>query len=47
MAWKLCKGCDQPMLPKGSKKKPFEFDHATGCPIDPKQKRTAKRRGRR
>ena len=31
--WKLCKGCDQPMLPKGQKKKPGEFDHARGCPL--------------
>jgi hypothetical protein len=25
------------MLPKGWKKKPFEFDHARGCPLGPKK----------
>lgn len=29
--YKYCKGCDQPMLPKGRKKLPGEFDHAKGC----------------
>ena len=32
MTWKLCRECGQPMLPKGHKKKPGEFDHASGCP---------------
>jgi|CXWL01.1.fsa_nt_gi hypothetical protein len=32
--WKLCEGCGQPMLPKGREKKPGEFDHARGCPLD-------------
>ena len=36
---KLCKHCGQPMKPKGVKKKPDEFDHATGCPYSPKKKR--------
>ena len=36
---KLCPGCDQPMLPKGVKKKPMQYDHAQGCPLDPKAKR--------
>ena len=35
----LCPGCDQPMLPKGMKKKPMQYDHAQGCPLDPKAKR--------
>lgn len=30
-----CPGCDQPMLPKGKLKKPNEYDHAQGCPLDP------------
>lgn len=34
MAWKRCKSCGQPMLPKGREKKPGEFDHASGCPLD-------------
>lgn len=34
MAWKRCPDCGQPMLPKGKKKKPGEFDHAQGCPAD-------------
>lgn len=29
-----CKECGQPMLPKGAKKKPDEYDHAQGCPND-------------
>src|SRR5208282_3520913 len=29
-----CKGCGQPMLPKGAIKKPNEYDHAQGCPFD-------------
>jgi len=37
--WKLCKGCDQPMLPRGQKKKPGEFDHARGCPLDKRRAR--------
>ena len=36
---KLCPGCDQPMLPKGVKKRPNEYDHAQGCPYGPKVKR--------
>ena len=36
---KICPGCDQPMLPKGMKKKPMQYDHAQGCPLDPKAKR--------
>jgi hypothetical protein len=32
MAYKRCKGCGQPMKPKGVKKKPNEYDHARGCP---------------
>lgn len=30
--YKLCPKCDQPLLPKGRKKKAGEFDHASGCP---------------
>jgi hypothetical protein len=30
--YKLCELCGQPMKPKGVKKKPNEFDHASGCP---------------
>ena len=30
--YKLCPDCGQPMLPKGTKKKPNEYDHASGCP---------------
>ena len=37
MAWKKCRGCGQPMLPKGRKKKPDEFDHAQGCPMEGKR----------
>lgn len=29
---KLCDDCGQPMLPKGVKKRPNEYDHASGCP---------------
>jgi hypothetical protein len=36
MSYRLCKECGQPMLPKGREKKPNEFDHARGCPLDPK-----------
>ena len=28
---KRCHDCGQPMLPKGQKKKPNEYDHAQGC----------------
>lgn len=31
---KRCSECGQPMLPKGVKKLPNEYDHAQGCPID-------------
>lgn len=34
--WHLCPGCNQPMLPAGEIKKPNEYDHAQGCPLDPK-----------
>ena len=30
--YKLCDKCGCPMLPKGKRKRPFEYDHATGCP---------------
>lgn len=30
--YKLCPHCDQPMKPKGVKKRPGEYDHAQGCP---------------
>ncbi len=37
---KLCSGCDQPMLPKGQRRKhPDDYRHATGCPLAPKPKR--------
>ena len=28
----LCPWCDQPILPKGARKRPGEYDHAQGCP---------------
>ncbi len=31
-----CKDCGQPMLPKGAAKRPNEYDHARGCPSDPR-----------
>lgn len=39
--YKLCKECGQPMLPKGAVKKPNEYDHAQGCPNDPKRRQGA------
>lgn len=36
-----CPECDQPMLPKGVQKRPNEYDHASGCPNDPKRKAKA------
>jgi hypothetical protein len=31
--YKLCKGCGQPMLKKGQKRKdPHDYRHARGCP---------------
>ena len=39
MRYKLCRLCGQPMKPKGVKKKPDYFDHATGCPYS-RRKRT-------
>jgi hypothetical protein len=38
MSYRLCKECGQPMLPKGWKKKPFEFDHARDCPLSPRRR---------
>lgn len=35
---KLCPDCDQPMRPRGVKKKPNEYDHASGCPRAGKKK---------
>jgi hypothetical protein len=35
--YKLCRLCGQPMKPKGVKKLPNEYDHATGCPYGRKQ----------
>ena len=32
-----CEECGQPMLPKGVKKLPNEYDHAQGCPLDPQR----------
>jgi len=29
----LCRGCGQPMLPKGAIKRDGEYDHAHGCPM--------------
>lgn len=29
----FCKECGQPLLPKGVKKLPNEYDHASGCPV--------------
>ena len=36
---KLCRFCDQPMKPKGVKKKPNEYDHAQGCPYSRRRNR--------
>lgn len=36
--YQLCEFCGQPMLPKGVKKRPNEYDHAQGCPADKKKK---------
>ena len=33
---KLCPDCGQPMLPRGVVKQPDYYDHANGCPRDPK-----------
>lgn len=30
----LCPECSQPMLPPGVEKKPNQYDHASGCPIE-------------
>lgn len=43
MAWKKCRYCGQPTLPKGRKKKPGEFNHARGCPYS--RKKPAKSKG--
>ena len=42
VTWKLCKHCGQPMKPKGVKKQPGMWDHASGCPLAPKPARPAK-----
>lgn len=34
-----CPGCDQPMKPKGVKKRPNEYDHAQGCPYSLRNQR--------
>lgn len=39
--YRLCKDCGQLMLPKGVQKRPNEYDHASGCPNDPKRKAKA------
>lgn len=31
---RLCRFCDQPMRPKGTPKRPNEYDHAQGCPYN-------------
>lgn len=38
-AWVRCPLCDAPMLPPGVKKKPHEYDHASGCPHEGKSQR--------
>ena len=40
-----CKECGQPMLPKGAKKRPNEYDHAQGCPLAPKKRKKTEREG--
>lgn len=36
----LCHECDQPMLPKGEKRKhPSDYRHASGCPKASKSER--------
>jgi hypothetical protein len=35
---KLCRHCGCPMKPKGVRKKPDHWDHATGCPYSRKPK---------
>lgn len=37
--YKLCRLCGQPMKPKGVKKLPDEYDHASGCPYSNKDQR--------
>lgn len=34
--WELCPDCEQPMLPAGVTKRPNEYDHASGCPREPR-----------
>ena len=35
LGYKLCKGCGQPMLKRGQKRKhPDDYRHAQGCPYD-------------
>ena len=43
--WKLCEECGQPMKPKGVRKKPNEFDHASGCSLAPKKRAKAQKPG--
>ena len=38
-AYELCPECGQPMLPPGEVKRPNEYDHARGCPLDPRRKK--------
>ena len=41
--YRLCKGCGQPLLPRGVRKRPGHYDHATGCSFD---RRTQRKRAR-
>lgn len=40
-----CDACGQPMLPPRARKRPNEYDHASGCPLAP-EKPKRRRRGR-
>ena len=42
--YKLCRFCAQPMKPRGIKKLPDEYDHATGCPYSRTNKSKRMRR---
>jgi RNase P subunit RPR2 len=47
---KTCKKCDQPMAPKGTRRRrlrsdtPGEYQHARGCPLASKRERAATER---
>ena len=42
--YKLCKECGQPMLKKGQRRKHRDdYQHASGCPLDRKQRQPTRK----